>query len=403
MTDYRHRPNDLGACDDIGDAERLAAQQFIHGLLAHLHEDDPDRQRARVVGVMDAIRRDDAARSRRMRFPDWRLVASTAAVAMLLVTLIVAGLQTERSALALVRTSIAASAAAGDRAYEMRVTPPGGTDEDEILAGRIDARNSQHFVIDLLTPFGHRIVVGNDDDGPWAIGHDGRTQRFQDDHPRPRWLELSDTVFLLDSVDAMLERLPSQYGLELRAPESLPDGSLCDRISAVSSGPRSPDPQRIELWIDPDTRVVRRMELHWPDDGRAARRGGSGGRRRHADRGDGEYSGPLRPRRDFVRDPNRQPPGETADGTPMALAAPPDPNGLRPGDDGPPPPQFLDRPPDFRGGRLPPPRRMVFERVTVDPFPEGWFSPEIHETETGWSPEWRHRCGDGPRRPRPEP
>ncbi|MCP3905931.1 MAG: hypothetical protein GY715_20085 [Planctomycetes bacterium] len=349
-------PETVGAADTR--AEAIAGAQLVHGLLDHLRHDDDDTQRARIASVMTTIEGEakPIVLRRRFRMPAWPVASGLAAALLLVITVLVV-LPTQRTALAVVRTSIEAARTASDRSYEVRVTRPGAEVVSEEATARIDLRDDDHMLIVARSPFGHRVVVGRDPHGAWAIRHDGTIDVYPPAHTRPRWIDFGQSTFLIDSVDSLLVALPDTYRLRLHAPAPLPDGgaAVYERVSAVREPRPSPDPRRIELWVDSATGLVERMELHWPrrpERGEGPRRGP--GMREHP-RPPRPHDGPPGPR------PPRRGPGRPPHG---------------------PPPAFIDGRPDFDGDRhAPPPRMIVFERIDTEPFADDWFEPETHADE----------------------
>jgi hypothetical protein len=337
------------------DPESIAAEQLAHGLLGHLHRDLPLVQERRIASVMSAIagEAEAAAPPPTFRLRTW-LPLSGAAAAVFIIAFFLAGPPSGQTALAVVQDSIAAAQSAGDRSYRVRVIPHDDAPVGEQPSARIDLRNADHLVINAISPHGHRVAVGRTPDGAWAIRPDGSIDRYPPRHAWPRWINFGQSTFLIESVDSMLETLPEAYELQLLDPAPLPDthAPVFERVTAIHEPRPSPEPRQIELWIDVDSRLVHRMELHWPDSpGRTLEDGPPP----HHDMSRG---GPP-PRHDG-------PPGRR----------PPHPDGRRPGG----PPAFIDGPPDFAGGRHPPPPRTVlFEMIETEAFPDGWFTPETHQ------------------------
>jgi hypothetical protein len=340
--------------DEPQRADSLAAQQFAHGLLRHLHRDLPLVQERRIASVMSAVADEaPAAPPPGFRLRNW-LPISGAAAAVFLIAFLLVGPPAGHTALAVVQNSIEASRSAGDRSYRVQVILPPDAPASEQPSARVDLRDADHLVIDATSPHGDRIVVGRNPDGAWAIRPDGSIDRYPPQHAWPRWINFGQSTFLIDSVDSLLKSLPEAYELQLGDPEPLPDapdGPAFERVTAVHEPRPSPEPRRIELWIDVNSRLVRRMELHWPEWQDGAFADGPPPRDRHPD-------GPPPPH-DGLPDPPPPPPG-----------------GARPGG----PPAFIDGPPDFAGGRHPPPPRAVlFEMIETEAFPDGWFQPEAHQ------------------------
>jgi hypothetical protein len=65
------------------------------------------------------------------------------------------------------------------------------------------------------------------------------------------------------SLTALLERLARSYDLKLLPPEALGEGEgPCQHVRGTRRGGEEGGPEGIEVWVRPDTGVVRRMVLH---------------------------------------------------------------------------------------------------------------------------------------------
>ncbi|MGQ0627634.1 MAG: hypothetical protein ACT4PL_05980 [Phycisphaerales bacterium] len=422
------------ARDAAHDPRALAREQFIHGLTAFLHLDPPETQRARVARVASAMAAAAHAPGRHpRRLPrfSWR-IGSGAVALLTIVVCTVLMIPSTTSATALVQSSIDAARNAAPRRYEVRVSGPGNADASGDPVATIDIAGEDRFVIEALTPppFREKVSFGRDEQGEWSIRPDGSVERG----PRPRaggprgpapsrWVDIGESTVLVESVEELLSDLPAGYSIDRAQTAPLPasaDATLFNRITAVrrqSSEPRfTPDPSRIEIWIDRDSRLVKRLELHWPEgDIRRWRegRGGPDGRPRGGPGGPtGGPAGPDgRPRGgpDHHEHDHDFGPGPRRGGGPSEMNKPEPRPGMRPemrpdqpkgdeptsgqrperkpdgrgefrgGPGGRRPPRHLEGPPDFNAGMLPPPPRMlVVQRVDAPAFSANWFSPEAH-------------------------
>jgi hypothetical protein len=351
------------AAPERPDAATVAQEQFAHGLLETLHRDTPADRERRIDALLDAMR---AAPERRLRIRPWRLVSGLAAV-LALAGLILLGLPTGHTAAATIEASIAASKTAGDRRYEVRAILPDRSEPQPTPVATLDVRDADHVLIRATTPFGDEITVGRNPAGAWAIRPDGEIDNYPPRRAWPRWVNVGENTFLLVSVDELLGWLEKSYDLSLGEPATLPSGAgpRYERLTAVHKPGPGPEPRRVELWIDPQSHIVRRMELHWPAAGPRPVPSGQG----------------IPP--DAPPPPRRRPPPEDLDQPPPGPDGPPPRprprRGPRPG--GPhPPPEFLGGPPDFDAGRHPPPpRTLVFELVEGASFADNWFDAATHE------------------------
>jgi hypothetical protein len=375
MTD---RPDLDPALSEPAGPKTRAAEQFIHGLLETLHRDGPHDRERRISALLSTLSDTQAPARRRWRIARWP-VASGLAAAVALAGLVLLSVPTGGSAASMVQASLAAVQTAGERRYEVRVMPPRGTQIEADPIATLDIGDADHVLIRARTPHGDRITVGRNPAGSWAIRPDGSIDRYPPRRAWPRWVDLGESTLMLESVDEMLASLEESYTLTRSAPEAVPtgQGASLARISAVRKANPSPTPRRVELWINPQSHVVQRMELHWdppplPPPHRD-RTGPRPDRPLPDDFGPGDRPpppGPGRerpPPRDDFGPGGRPPPGPDGDRPPPA------------GDRRHPPPEFLGAPPDFNGGRHPPPPRMIiFELVQDAPFPPAWFDPATH-------------------------
>ncbi len=400
--------------------KQQAGEQFIHGLLTFLHHDTAAVQNQRVDRLMSALGEPEAAAARQHAATGdrhetsparhtrpaprraWRIGSGVAA--MLTVVLCTLALwPSTPSATAMVQSSIEAAKKAGDRRYEVRIPKPGETEATAKAIATMDIRSMDRFLLKVQTPQDTTVYVGRDQTGDWSIRPDGVVDRVDPRRARPRWLELSDSTILMEAIENVLESLPKSYEITRSDPAALPSdpSRICNRITAKRSGDRGPEPTRIEVWIDQDSKLVRRMELHWPErrpgaggpggpGGRPERDGPEGrdGRGPGGPGGPGRGDGPPRrgpdddrPRKGPPPDGERRPGGDRP-GNDRPGDRPPPPGG-RDGAPPPPPPpkwRFLDGPPDFEGGKdRPPPRFIVLERIDTAPLDDAWYSPEAHK------------------------
>ncbi|MFO0874248.1 MAG: hypothetical protein U0575_09790 [Phycisphaerales bacterium] len=423
------RPDALAAADR-GGTDALAAAQFVHGLLEHLRRDDQPRQARRLDAVMRSIGAHE--QSLRLAPPARRwLVAAITMLSAIVGAAILADLPARNEAFAAVRDSIAATQTAGDRSY-LVLAVPDDPSFGPIPPAQLDIRDADHQVFTAIAPTGDRFIVGRNIGGSWAIRPDGSVDRFPPKHAWPRWIDFGESAFLADSSDDVLSSLPAGFTLRPGTAAVAPgtEGPICDRVTALRRDTRGPEPTRVELWIDRSSRLVRRMELHWPPRDGDPRLGAGGDRPGPGGRnGPREFGGPRRgeggrdwhgeapnnrddpaERRDARRRGDRfddggppgppppRPPGDRFDDggppgpqrrdepcPPTGFGAPPPP---APRDEprrrGPPPRGFLDAPPEFRApGHPPPPRMIVFELRATPIFDDSWFEPSSHVAPSG--------------------
>lgn len=269
--------------EDAADPEVAAKELFAHGLLqAHYRENEGDTNR-RVRRLMDAIDADVHARhqasspARSMSFEvhaaklsRWRSLrfATGLAAAMTLIAVLAIEFTPTNTALAAVQASVEASKSAGDRRYSVKVQSQRDAGEEFTKIATLDVRDPEHVVIKAKTPQGHRVTVGRSPEGVWAIRPDGTIDRYAPRSAMPRWVNFGSNTIVLESVDDLMTQLAKDYTLTRGEADALPGSSAAklDRITAnIKKEKIGPEPERVELWLDSASRVVKRLELHWPE------------------------------------------------------------------------------------------------------------------------------------------
>lgn len=361
-------------------ASGIAREQFAHGLLETYHLDKASDRERRITSMLSSL--DDRAgpvlSMWRLR---WRIVSGVAA-AIALTSLILLGTLTQTSATAMVQESLVASRQAGDRRYEVRVKLPRGESLEAEPIATLDVRDADHVLMRAKSPFGDRIVLGRNGEGAWGIRPDGTVDRYPPREAWPRWVDFGQSTVLLVPVEELMTSLEQSYTLTRLEREASPAGGgpKCDRIRAEHKPGPSPDPRRVELWLDPVTKIVRRMELHWnPPRPGPGGPGGPGRGRPDRPPPDGLDDGGAdwRPPDGPPGPPDGPPPEGGEDRGPPEGGRPPPPRPRPPGGPRHRPPEFVGGPPDFRR-RPPPPRQLVFELIDGAAFAETWFDPATH-------------------------
>jgi hypothetical protein len=332
------------------DPRQAAREQFVHGLLETMHRDRREDTDRRLAAVMARIEAPIPFRDHAPRRRPWRLVSGMAA-GVILVAAAMLSLPSQRSALAMVQASIAASRTAGDRGYEIRVTIADAEHPVTRSLATLDVRDPSHYLLRITADNGEKITMGRNADGEWAIKKSGEIDRTPPKWLLPQWVSFGGSTMMLTTVDDVLARLEGSYDLKRRAPEATPTGVRCDRVTAALKSRPSADPGRVELWLDPRTKVVRRIEMVWD--------GTEGGDVEH------RQGGPRGGRGGRPPPDGRRPPPHEGGPLPPGEDAPPGDRPSRPR------PPSLDR---FSAT----PRTALFELAGGGPFADGWFDPATH-------------------------
>src|SRR5262249_14149281 len=141
---------------------------------------------------------------------------------------------------------------------------------------------------------------------------DGGIERGNPRRAWPRWAEVGDDAMLGDSVDHLLEGLLTDFTLtndgRQRLPGS-PDGSRTFKHvrGDRKEGAHRPQPQRVDLWIDPGTNVLERLEMTWPKPPEGPDGGPAGAKRAPGDGRDGPQGDGPRPDRPGPDGPDARP------------------------------------------------------------------------------------------------
>ncbi|MFI4897589.1 MAG: hypothetical protein ACIARR_07170 [Phycisphaerales bacterium JB059] len=325
------------------DHDAVAGDRFVHGLLEFTHRDSEATQEARIAALMDRI-------SNRRRSPrgGWRSLVRLAPLAtaalLALVALSVFVFAPQPAAYAVVDAAIAATRSADELRYEIFASDGASVTDSDLPIGTLDMRTPL-LRVRIETPHGTEFVMGRDETGPWSLRLDGSVERL---HPRgaaPHWVNLGESTILVGSLDALLDRLRADYTISQiqGGPDASPAPGMTRLVADRRPGSTTPGADRVEVWIDPASSLVERLELHWT--AHAAQSPRTGGRRAPP---------PGSPDR-------RRPP-------------PPPPHDHRPPERG--HPELLTGPPRFGEGRHPPPPTLVvFKRVPAPELPIDAFSP----------------------------
>lgn len=377
-TDNLHAP--LGAPDAGGAADELLG----HGLLTFARHDGPGATERRVRAVMHAIAGEAAVHApgrepRRLLFPHARRWAALAACVAVVAGMVYLGMPTESKAQAMVRTIAASLREPGERRFEVRIQARGSTELEPAPMGMIDTRGADEMVARLAPEEGVWLTIGRDAEGTWIVHPDGRTERNPPPGMLPRWGMVDGQGVTPESVDRVLEHLANNYTLERTSEhDASGSGGALDHIWGRRRPDADPCPPRVDLWLDPQTHAIRKVELMFPDpppplppppgpEGRSGERRDGPGRPDRAGgrppRGrEGLWEG-LNGAIDGPRNGDGPPPihpprGPGRDGE--------GPRGGRPGREG---PRYL------RGG---PVRIELRPAPPPPPLPPDWFRPEGH-------------------------
>jgi len=233
----------------------VADELFVHGLLDTSNLDHPAALRRRLDGVLATL---DDRPPRRLRH--WWLLPLAVAAAGLLVAVLVRGAPA-LDARAILRAAVAATRHAGDRTYRVAGWLAGET--EPVVGGEFDVRDAEHFVLRAHV-HGFPLVIGADGGRLWCDGDPRLVAHLHGAAAEPGAFVLGFERMSIASPDALLLRLATDFDLPAPGPQG--GVALAGRPLRHLIAHRRADaalPVRVELWIDPDDDLVRRLDLFW--------------------------------------------------------------------------------------------------------------------------------------------
>ena len=342
------------------DHESIADDRFVHGLLELLHKDTAESRRSRINAALNRIEAENGPPRAHRRRLLTRFIPLTTAAALTVAVISTLVITSQSAANAMIGEAIRATQRAPQLRYEIRVSDPNlqtdlqtnlqndqQTDQargQERVIGTVDMRGP-FLLVQIDTPHGHTFTLGRDDEGEWSIRKDGSVERLDPRAAAPRWINLGESTILVGGLDALLDKLrDDDYSIE-QAQNSQASSSgqpLTQLVATRRPETTKPGPDRVLVWINSDSSLVERLELHWD------------------------------------RDPSAKP-----------HLAPPRPSNRDSGTRGPQPPPPLGEQPMHRGGpelirdfprfrvrhHPPPPELIVFQRTESNSLSDEAFSP----------------------------
>jgi hypothetical protein len=227
---------------DDGDPEQIAGELFADGLLQWHALDRGRAQQRRVEAVLRAI---DGRRPRR-----GMLLAASAAALLLACAGAVWWAARGGS-----------SRAPADRRYRVTAWMP--FEPAPTLVGELDVRDRDHHVL-RVTLHDFMVRSGRDGASPWLTGDDGMVAHLREQFADPHHFLLGGGLAVLDSAATLLPELERAYALGPPAPATLSahPGVTFEHRHARGA-PGGGQPRDVEVWIDPRSGRVQRMELRW--------------------------------------------------------------------------------------------------------------------------------------------
>ena len=380
---------------EAAEAKQQAAELFVHGVLAQMQRDTPLEKERRIQRVMESLMAEKSS-ARHWHFSRLTRIGLAAAAALaLFVSMIYVGISTEKSADATVADSIAAMRSSGDRRFEVRAKLETEKDLGKEPMATIDTRAPNLMLLKSKGLDNRGLTVGRDAEGVWAIERDGTVERENPEIRWPRWAMLGDESLFADSIDQLLETMSQSYDIKNSEATAL-SGRGDIKFSHLTGRKKSmmqPGPVQIDLWLDPESKIVERMEMRFERPPQNQAGGPPPGGSKGPDRGRREPSPDGgRPPRDRI-DRAGPPPDGRAGGPRAGELHESLPDGMRDGrPNGPLPDGKFGKPrgpmrgplgrPDPlrgpRGERLPPLELLVIDRVPPPVFTEGYFDAKSH-------------------------
>lgn len=255
-------------------SDREWEQQWVAALLDQVYHDRSRHQEQQIQALMQRVRAQtpQPLPANGRRWP-WYVMASAAVLLLLLWPLIPSD---QSRALARVQRTLATAAQPVPRHYQLRIDYRFGPRRTRTIEGDLYVQGSDHLAVRipaLLDPE-RDAWAGHNSEQAWVVPAFGPVM-VGDQLSLGKWLRARNEVatpYL--HVSSMLNRMMVSYSLQELADQSVPasdqDESFdrssvrCHRIRALRrSSTREKLPARIELWIDPDSGVVKRLDAHW--------------------------------------------------------------------------------------------------------------------------------------------
>lgn len=231
-------------------ARAFAGVALLHAQLRNTFAAD------RTVPETVASRAEPAKRSISGR----SLMAPVAVVAVAVVLLVWPSGSVPRTAAAELDRLIEAPASPGDRIYRIAsrdTVPDGGDDRLPPLDGALlYVRNPDRYVLVRRHPDGRPFTIGSDGERGWSVKPDGAV-RVSSNPLRFRG-PLPGNQYGIPFVDPRsdLRQLRDAYVVT-----GLPDADGVRRLAFEKRSQEHRGPRRVEVWYEPATRVVHRMEF----------------------------------------------------------------------------------------------------------------------------------------------
>ncbi|MEZ6319209.1 MAG: hypothetical protein R3B49_10740 [Phycisphaerales bacterium] len=257
-----------------GTSHETASELYAHGLLETLRLTDPSARERRIGRVMDAVRAGPPRRTRRRA--GWgllvRAAVPVAAVLLMVGLLSVFSISSGGTAVGAINRSVEALRTASDRRYHVWCLTSEHATPTPLPQAIVDMHAPGQMVVVHQPPWSREpVTVGRDGSGLWAIRDDGQVDRTSPERFFPPWSVDGDTL-IVDSLDRLLEQLPSRYTLELREPAPIEGAgpAVYLRIRGVRRDNAGPMPLYVDVWLDRATTLPERVEMRWRDPGAPA-------------------------------------------------------------------------------------------------------------------------------------
>ena len=164
-------------------------------------------------------------------------------------------------ALAVVRKARESLSVKSDRTYEITVEGRSPTGEKRQRHAKLYARGTDAFVLQFPGPFGSQLLAGSDGQTSWFIPPIGPVLVDDGTELVDRLLNDQRTPIPVLRLDEILDRLERDYELSLT-----PEKSDWTHITGRKRSSEMHRPETVNLWTDPASGILDRLELDWGDD-----------------------------------------------------------------------------------------------------------------------------------------
>jgi hypothetical protein len=254
---------------DQQDQVRVADLRLVDALLVYLSGHAPEQQEERIRRVMQAINDLPPSIPSKRQLRRWPSAVAIAATLMVAVGLVWSQFVQHTRATEVLREIGQSAMERIDRKYDLRRDVPrdGATQQ---LDGELYLRGRDGFVLLCGT-----VVLGRSGDEYWLVDKSGdvvvaesfewmvaKSERGRRELELLKALSVDSRQVPLMQLSSVVELMQHDYEVALRS-DGNHRGQPVDEIVGTLRNAASELPDRICIWSDKDSRIIRRAELSW--------------------------------------------------------------------------------------------------------------------------------------------